>query len=156
MDCSAICELNEHMGLIIFVSSAYSIKLNCLHAMWMSFTWMIQNKGPGIEPRGTPALEVQMSDTVPLKSQTVVYVISNFETTLKQSQKSRINSTWSKEWRDLECKMPWINKKHWQRNLYKRIRSTNSTAVSSVEWIFRKSYWPSIKDFALKSNSKPE
>ena len=50
--------LNVFMVLDKVVSSAYIIKSNCLVGSVKSFLYMIHNKGPIIEPCGTPILKV--------------------------------------------------------------------------------------------------
>ena len=49
--------------------------------------------------------------------QTGVDEESNFETTSKQSQKTRRNFSWWNEWSDVECQKLGMNKKHRKGNL---------------------------------------
>ena len=54
--------LNELMVLDKVVSSAYIIKSNCLVDSEKSFIYMINNKGPIIDPCGTPIGKGKISD----------------------------------------------------------------------------------------------
>ena len=77
----------EHIGLIIFVSSAYSMKLDCLLAMWMSFLCKIYTKGPRIEPCGTIVIKLQTSDTVASTSTIVCQLDKQFRKHIKEKPK---------------------------------------------------------------------
>ena len=54
--------LNELMVLDKVVSSAYIIKSNFLVDSEKSFIYMINNKGPRIDPYGTPIVKGKISD----------------------------------------------------------------------------------------------
>ena len=46
--------VNEHRGNVRVVSSTYNIEFNFWLDMLMSFIYIINNKGPKIQPCGTP------------------------------------------------------------------------------------------------------
>ena len=68
--------LNVFMVLDQVVSSSYIIKLNCLVDSEKSFIYMINNKGPRIEPCGTPIFKGKISD---LQSSISVYCFLFFK-----------------------------------------------------------------------------
>ena len=51
-------------GLIRLVSSAYKIASNNRLAFWISFIYMINKRGPSIEPYGTPVDTCTLSEDI--------------------------------------------------------------------------------------------
>ena len=63
-----ILSLKDLMVLTKVVTSAYLIKLNILPAFGKSFMHIIDNKGPRIDPCGTPMFIDKISDLAFLHS----------------------------------------------------------------------------------------
>ena len=55
---------NAFVVVTSVVSSAYIIHLNTLLEKTMSFIYIVNNKGPSIEPCGTPVKMLALQDTV--------------------------------------------------------------------------------------------
>ena len=55
---------NEFVVVTSVVSSSYIIHLNTLLEKTMSFTYIVNNNGPNIEPCGTPVKMLALQDTV--------------------------------------------------------------------------------------------
>ena len=60
--------VNGHKGLVIVASSAYEMNLRLALTLWITFLYMINSRGPNIEPWGTPVSITLVEDAVPSNS----------------------------------------------------------------------------------------